>query len=260
MRLSALPVVSRGRLSALTSSLSSPDEEQPGPGQEPRSRRRLCRPAGAPDGGQHLLQGHLECHRVQKQPERLPQPGQGDATSSEPAAASSETSSVTVCSFSRLQAFSAGTSSDYDRSLKEKAPFTIRNCLGIPLIVQHGANLRPKASTAQGKLHELPVGHSLDLEHSTAELSTRGKLSALQRQESCLFNLSIGQSASVMGPRPRPQSRLHHRLCLHSPPLSRLNCHLHLHCRSSASCSSSSYFNLISSCSSSSTSPHSPSA
>ncbi|XP_075873846.1 intermembrane lipid transfer protein VPS13C isoform X3 [Nelusetta ayraudi] len=89
------------------------------------------------------------------------------------------------------KAFSAGTSSDYDCSLKEKAPFTIRNCLGIPLIVQHGANLRPKASTAQGKLHELPVGHSLDLEHSTAELSTRGKLSALQRQESCLFNLSI---------------------------------------------------------------------
>lgn len=36
----------------------------------------------------------------------------------------------------------------------------------------------------------------MDLEHSTAELSTRGKLSALQRQESCLFNLSIGQSGS----------------------------------------------------------------
>lgn len=36
----------------------------------------------------------------------------------------------------------------------------------------------------------------MDLEHSTAELSTRGKLSALQRQESCLFNLSIGQRGS----------------------------------------------------------------
>lgn len=54
------------------------------------------------------------------------------------------------------------------------------------------------------------MGHSLDLEHSTAELSTRGKLSALQRQESCLFNLSIGQSALVIGLEPRPPSTALH--------------------------------------------------
>lgn len=91
-------LVPRPPLTAHPRHFPLPDEKQPGPGQEPRSRRRLCHPAGAPDGGQHLLQGHLERHRVPKQPERLPQPGQGDATSSEPAAAGGETSSLTVCS------------------------------------------------------------------------------------------------------------------------------------------------------------------
>ncbi|XP_068186348.1 intermembrane lipid transfer protein VPS13C isoform X2 [Antennarius striatus] len=102
---------------------------------------------------------------------------------------------VTQCTLNVLQnlskAFSEGTTSSYDCSLKEKAPFTIRNALGIPLIVQHSANLRPVGSPAQGKLHELPVDQSMDLEHSTFERSSRGKLSALQRQESCLFHLTI---------------------------------------------------------------------
>ncbi|XP_028257848.1 vacuolar protein sorting-associated protein 13C isoform X2 [Parambassis ranga] len=89
------------------------------------------------------------------------------------------------------KAFSEGTASSFDYSLKEKAPFTIRNFLGIPLIVQHSANLRSVGSVARGKLHELSVDQSMDLEHSVFQLSSRGKLSALQRQESCLFNLSI---------------------------------------------------------------------
>lgn len=102
-----------------------------------------------------------------------------------------------ICPVCVGQAFSEGTASTFDCSLKEKPPFTIRNCLGIPLILQHSANLRPVGSSAQGKLHELPVDQSLDLEHSTFEPSSRGKLSALQRQESCLFNLSIGQNTSL---------------------------------------------------------------
>ncbi|XP_067454112.1 intermembrane lipid transfer protein VPS13C isoform X1 [Thunnus thynnus] len=89
------------------------------------------------------------------------------------------------------KAFSEGTASTFDYSLKEKAPFTIRNALGIPLIVQHSANLRPVGSPAQGKLHELSVDQSMDLEYSMFKTSSRSKLSALQRQESCLFNLSI---------------------------------------------------------------------
>ncbi|XP_074521688.1 intermembrane lipid transfer protein VPS13C isoform X2 [Halichoeres trimaculatus] len=110
---------------------------------------------------------------------------------------SKDTMNITVsqCTLNVLQnlskAFSEGTASTFDYSMKEKAPFTIRNSLGIPLIVQHSANLRPVASSTQGKLHELQVDQSMDLEHSMFELSSRGKLSALQRQESCLFNLSI---------------------------------------------------------------------
>ncbi|XP_051234052.1 intermembrane lipid transfer protein VPS13C isoform X4 [Dicentrarchus labrax] len=110
---------------------------------------------------------------------------------------SKDTMNITVsqCSlnvFHNLaKAFSEGTASTFEYSLKEKAPFTIRNSLGIPLIVQHSANLRPVGSPAQGKLHELSVEQSMDLEHSIFEPSSRGKLSALQRQESCLFNLTI---------------------------------------------------------------------
>uniref|UniRef100_A0A8D2ZU04 Vacuolar protein sorting-associated protein 13C n=1 Tax=Scophthalmus maximus TaxID=52904 RepID=A0A8D2ZU04_SCOMX len=89
------------------------------------------------------------------------------------------------------KAFSESTACTFDSSLKEKAPFTIRNCLGIPLIVQHSATLRLVGAPTQGKLHELPVDGSMDLEHSMVRPSSRGKLSALQRQESCLFNLTI---------------------------------------------------------------------
>ncbi|KAM3625353.1 uncharacterized protein V6R79_010760 [Siganus canaliculatus] len=110
---------------------------------------------------------------------------------------SRDTMNITVsqCCLSILQnlakAFSEGTASTFDYSLKEKAPFTLRNSLGIPLIVQHSATLRPVGSSGQGKLHELPVDGTMDLEHSMLERSSRGKLSALQRQESSLFSLTI---------------------------------------------------------------------
>ncbi|XP_069383488.1 intermembrane lipid transfer protein VPS13C isoform X8 [Paralichthys olivaceus] len=110
---------------------------------------------------------------------------------------SKDTMNITVsqCSlnvFHNLtKAFSEGTASTFDPSLKEKAPFTIRNSLGIPLIVQHSATLRLVGSSSLGKLHELSVDQSVDLEHSVFYPSSRGKLSALQRQESCLFNLTI---------------------------------------------------------------------
>ncbi|XP_068584903.1 intermembrane lipid transfer protein VPS13C isoform X2 [Cebidichthys violaceus] len=110
---------------------------------------------------------------------------------------SKDTMNITVsqCSlnvfYNLAKAFSEATASTFDYSLKEKAPFTIRNSLGIPLIVQHTANLRPVGSPAQGKLHELSVDQSMDLGYSGFKSSSRGKLSALQRQESCLFNLTI---------------------------------------------------------------------
>ncbi|XP_029702157.1 vacuolar protein sorting-associated protein 13C isoform X2 [Takifugu rubripes] len=89
------------------------------------------------------------------------------------------------------KAFSEAATSDFNFFLKEKAPFTIKNCLGIPLIVRHGANLRVMGSPALGRFHELTVDQSIDLEHTIFESSSRGKLSTLQRQESCLFNLTI---------------------------------------------------------------------
>ncbi|KAG7483053.1 hypothetical protein JOB18_037841 [Solea senegalensis] len=110
---------------------------------------------------------------------------------------SKDTMNITVsqCSLSVFhnlaKAFSEGTASTFNYSLKEKAPFTIRNSLGIPLIVQHSANLRLVGPPSQGKLHELAVDQSVDLEHSALESSSRGKLSALQRQESGLFTLTI---------------------------------------------------------------------
>ncbi|KAI9531704.1 hypothetical protein NQZ68_038852, partial [Dissostichus eleginoides] len=110
---------------------------------------------------------------------------------------SKDTLNVTVSqsSLSVLQnlakAFSEGASSSFDPSLKEKAPFTLKNSLGIPLMVQHSPSLRPRGPPGQGKLQELPVDQSLDLELSMIRTSSRGKLSALQRQESSLFSLSI---------------------------------------------------------------------
>lgn len=93
-----------------------------------------------------------------------------------------------------FQAFSEGAASTMVGSLKEKAPFTLRNALGIPLIVQHSANLKPMGSPLPGKLLELEVDQSLDLEHSALRTSSCGKLLSLQRQESCLFHLSIGKN------------------------------------------------------------------
>lgn len=98
---------------------------------------------------------------------------------------------------SLLQAFSEATSSDLSSLLKEKAPFTIKNCLGVPLIVRHSSNLRVMGAAAMGRLHELPVDQSMDLEHTVFESSSRGKLSTLQRQESCLFNLTMGERTHV---------------------------------------------------------------
>lgn len=92
------------------------------------------------------------------------------------------------------QAFSEAATSDFSSFLKEKPPVTIKNCLGVPLIVRHSANLRLMGAAAQERLHQLPVDQSMDLEHTVFESSSRGKLSTLQRQDSCLFQLTMGQS------------------------------------------------------------------
>uniref|UniRef100_A0A3Q2FD83 Vacuolar protein sorting 13 homolog C n=1 Tax=Cyprinodon variegatus TaxID=28743 RepID=A0A3Q2FD83_CYPVA len=109
-------------------------------------------------------------------------------------------------------AFAEGTALTFDHTLKEKPPFTIKNSLGIPVIVQHSASLRPVGSVAQGKLHELSVDQSMDLVHSGFESTMGGKLSALERQESCLFNLTVvpsGYSEICSIPVDKPGRRLY---------------------------------------------------
>lgn len=102
--------------------------------------------------------------------------------------------SAAVCVCVCLQAFSEAASSHFSSFLKEKPPLTIRNALGIPLMVRHSASLRVMGAAALGRLHELPVGQSLDLEHTVLPSSSAGRLSTLQRQDSCLFNLTLGQN------------------------------------------------------------------
>uniref|UniRef100_A0A8C5FI68 Vacuolar protein sorting 13 homolog C n=1 Tax=Gadus morhua TaxID=8049 RepID=A0A8C5FI68_GADMO len=95
--------------------------------------------------------------------DKSPVPGDDFVVLPEPRTAinicSRDTLNITVsqCSlsvFSNLaKAFSESTASTFDRSLmKEKAPYTIRNALGLPLMVQHSANLRVVGSPTLGKL------------------------------------------------------------------------------------------------------------
>ncbi|XP_051757763.1 intermembrane lipid transfer protein VPS13C isoform X8 [Ctenopharyngodon idella] len=152
--------------------------------------------------------------------DKSPVPGEDFIILPEPRTAiticSKDTMNITVSKcclsvFNNLaKAFSESTASTFDRSLKEKSPFNIRNALGIPVIVQHSANLRLVGSSSPGKLHELAVDKSVDLDHSSFERSSR--LSALQRQESCLFNLSIvpsGYSEISNIPLGKPGRRLY---------------------------------------------------
>ncbi|XP_078536950.1 intermembrane lipid transfer protein VPS13C isoform X2 [Lissotriton helveticus] len=110
---------------------------------------------------------------------------------------SKDTMNITIskCSlgvFSNLaKAFSEGTASTFDYSFKQRAPLTVKNALGVPLTVQHGSNIRLMGSSSQAKVHDVAVGQVLQLEYATVEPQHQGKLSALYRQESSLFTLSI---------------------------------------------------------------------
>ncbi|XP_075432218.1 intermembrane lipid transfer protein VPS13C isoform X2 [Ascaphus truei] len=99
-------------------------------------------------------------------------------------------SKCTLSVFSNLaKGFSEGTASSFDYSLKDRAPLTVKNALGVPIVVQHGSNLRALGSKAY--YHEVAQEQVLELEFSTIEPLYRGKLSALHRQESSLFTLCI---------------------------------------------------------------------
>ncbi|XP_075064457.1 intermembrane lipid transfer protein VPS13C isoform X2 [Mixophyes fleayi] len=123
-------------------------------------------------------------------------------------------SKCTLGVFSNLaKAFSEGTASTFDYSLKDKAPLMVINALGVPLILQHGSNLRKfGSSSSHDHVHNVGQGESLELEFSAVQPLHRGKLSALHRQESSLFTLGIvpeGYTEVTNVPVTKPARRLY---------------------------------------------------
>ncbi|XP_067327336.1 intermembrane lipid transfer protein VPS13C isoform X1 [Anolis sagrei] len=88
--------------------------------------------------------------------------------------------------------FSEGAGSTYDYTLKDRAPFTLKNALGLPLKVHTCRSLQVIGSATGEDIHDVRVGESLELDYAALEPQHRGKLSAFYRQESSLFTLSFG--------------------------------------------------------------------
>uniref|UniRef100_A0A8C4PJ18 Vacuolar protein sorting 13 homolog C n=1 Tax=Equus asinus asinus TaxID=83772 RepID=A0A8C4PJ18_EQUAS len=87
--------------------------------------------------------------------------------------------------------FSEGTASTFDYSLKDRAPFTVKNALGVPVKVQPNHNLRVMGSPEKSGIYDVDAGQNLELEYASVEPSRQGKLSILNRQESSFFTLTI---------------------------------------------------------------------
>lgn len=122
-------------------------------------------------------------------------------------------SKCTLGVFSNLaKAFSEGTASAFDYSLKDRAPLIVKNALGVPFILQHGANLRLFGSSNPEQIHNVNEGQCLELEFASVEPLYRGRLSALHRQESSLFTLGIvpqGYTEITNIPVTKPARRLY---------------------------------------------------
>ena len=91
-----------------------------------------------------------------------------------------------------FQGFSEGTASTFDCSLKDRAPFTVTNSVGVPIKVQPNHNLRVMGSLEKSDVCDVDAGQKLELEYASMEPSCQGKLSTLSRQESSLFSLTFG--------------------------------------------------------------------
>ncbi|XP_076432695.1 intermembrane lipid transfer protein VPS13C isoform X2 [Peromyscus maniculatus bairdii] len=108
--------------------------------------------------------------------------------------------------------FSEGAASTFDYSLKDRAPFTVRNALGVPIKVQPNRNLRVMGSLEKSDLYDVGVGQQLELEYASLEPSRQGKLSVLSRQESSFFTLTFvphGYTEVGSVPVARPGRRLY---------------------------------------------------
>lgn len=91
-----------------------------------------------------------------------------------------------------FQGFSEGTASTFDYSLKDRAPFTVKNAIGVPVKVQPNHSLRVIGSPGKSGVYDVDVGQNLELEYASMEPSRQGKLSVLSRQESSFFALTFG--------------------------------------------------------------------
>ncbi|XP_054974528.1 intermembrane lipid transfer protein VPS13C isoform X2 [Sorex araneus] len=115
--------------------------------------------------------------------------------------------------FSNLaKGFSEGTATTFDYSLKDKAPFTVRNALGVPVKVQPNHNLRVMGSLEKCDLYDMDAGQTLELEYASLEPSSPGKRSMLSRQESTFFTLTFvphGYTEVAKVPVSRPGRQLY---------------------------------------------------
>ncbi|XP_062998550.1 intermembrane lipid transfer protein VPS13C isoform X2 [Elgaria multicarinata webbii] len=131
---------------------------------------------------------------------------------------SRDTMNITIskCSlavFSNLaKGFSEGAASTYNYALKDRAPFTVKNALGIPVKVHTCRNLQVVGFATSDDIHDVGIGQNLELDYFTLQSQHKKKLSALCRQESSLFTLTFGpegytEVANI--PIAKPGRRLH---------------------------------------------------
>ncbi|XP_018108372.1 vacuolar protein sorting-associated protein 13C isoform X2 [Xenopus laevis] len=101
-------------------------------------------------------------------------------------------SKCTLTVFGHLaKAFSEGTASTYDYDSKDRAPLTIKNALGVSIIVEHGKYMRRNTPSPHSSTHEVNEGQSLELEFFDKEKQNCGQLSAVHRQDSSLLTVGI---------------------------------------------------------------------
>ncbi|XP_037689727.1 vacuolar protein sorting-associated protein 13C isoform X2 [Choloepus didactylus] len=108
--------------------------------------------------------------------------------------------------------FSEGTASTFDYSLKDRAPFTVKNAVGVPIKVQPNCNLRVMGSPEKSDVCDVDAGQTLELEYSSMEPSRQGKSSILSCQESSFFTLTFvphGYTEVANIPVARPGRRLY---------------------------------------------------
>ncbi|MBZ3889115.1 Vacuolar protein sorting-associated protein 13C [Sciurus carolinensis] len=87
--------------------------------------------------------------------------------------------------------FSQGAASTFDYSLKDRAPFMVKNAIGVPIKVQPNRNLRVMGSPEKSGIYDVDAGQNLELEYASMEPSHQGKLSVVSRQESSFFTLTF---------------------------------------------------------------------